>query len=71
VLALHGRKVKRGERRRTVCAKLIDPMIRMAPHSDPSKEPAVTCDTCVDAVTAVNEIADRPVRSDWPERIKK
>ena len=56
VLAFHTRKIKKGQDRRTVCARRIDEMQRMAPHSDHKKEPAVTCDICVGAVTAIMEV---------------
>ena len=58
VLAFHTRKIKKGQDRRTVCARRIDEMQRMAPHSDPKKEPATTCDVCVSAMVAISDIVD-------------
>jgi hypothetical protein len=60
VLALTPKRPKRAHSR-TVCTLPIAKMTRLAPHHTPDREPPVTCDTCINAVTALHEILDEEV----------
>lgn len=58
VFVFGSKRPRRDRFARFVCGVKVGDAIRMAPHSDRSREPEITCDVCVDAVTAINDIME-------------